>query len=308
MYLYASGVVSSLESKLLKKETLDKLLNSVTEQELINNLSQTDYEELLNTQNNLDSILKISLKRLFEFIKKQSPSKQVTSFFLTPLDFDNVQTLIKYELLKKDCNLDLIEGEFSIKQIKTAINQKKFNCFSKHLNKTLEDFYELNISNDSAKVDLFFKKRKYQALKEIFKKGIIKELCFFDLDITNICILARSNDINHFKSQMVECGSLNLDILEELFNKKENALYLIQDDALRNIAKNIFDMIEDEKNVFYPKEMFFLKKLKPKKNEINTEVPFINYIFEKMIEIRNLSMVFNCFYNNIEHKPKIIEY
>jgi V/A-type H+-transporting ATPase subunit C len=148
-YGYASGRLRVLETRLLNKASIGRLLEADTAREVLRLLAEGDYGIALSEFSDpadFEKALEIEMKRTYALIDELSHDPDLTQIFRIRWDFHNLKVLLKASYLKDlSPNTDDILVKFGtipIEDIKLTIEpeaEKKGNTLPDYLIIALED-------------------------------------------------------------------------------------------------------------------------------------------------------------------------
>lgn len=121
-YAYTVGVVRSLETKLLKKNHWERLVDSKNEEEIFMVLSDTPYASL--KRDTVEETLKEAEKENEFFLKKMIIDEPIINFFRMEKDYYNLKALLREEIFKTKVTLK-DGGRYTAEEIKKALKGEK---------------------------------------------------------------------------------------------------------------------------------------------------------------------------------------
>lgn len=305
-YYYLSGESASLMNTLLPKEILFKLSSAQSFDEAIEILRGTSYESYLASVD-IDEALLIEKNNLLSFIKKECEDKNISSFFLLPIDYDNIESVCKARSngLAESTYLESC-GLYSFDFISQNMRQKNFEAFENPFIEEMLYVYNKKSATDSItprEFDLIFQSYKFKNLKALFSKGLMKELVYFLLDCENISIVMRCASLDEVQQNLITFGNLDGDKLAKIWQQDRSVL-LDEQGELEDLIRASFN----SKNL---KNLANFELLKRKKIlEIISryvhcginEGAFVCYVYSKLFEIENLHLIFNLHRQNISDR------
>lgn len=307
-YLYANGVVASLSSSLITKESFNRMIDSKTNVEALSILQETNFGSgiAIETPFQIEDILSFETKKLLSFIKTESPIEELVSFFTLPYDYNNISAFCKSLVLGQNASIFIeAEGSFEISKIKEYVTAKNFDGFNnKYIKSALNEFQAIaskpNIKGDE--VDFLFKKYLYDNLLEVCSKNtIIKKMVETRIDIENISCAMRSPTQYHLEQQLLDTINIDKDTLLQIFKKSKEALYRVTNPLLSKFVKLALQENKEKSFVEFEKlkNTYPLLFLEDKKNDIDSIGPFASYCFKRMIEIKNIRLIMSYHNNNL---------
>ena len=126
-YPYAVGRVRVMETRLLDRPKLERLLEAKNEEDVWRSLAETPYAGGANAGNHYEEeiIFQNRRKEVSDFLLKFAGEDPLVKVFLWRDDLHNLKVCVKAETMKKDLrHLFLETGYFSVSLIKTAWERK----------------------------------------------------------------------------------------------------------------------------------------------------------------------------------------
>lgn len=302
---YSFGVASAKEAQITTKNVLKQMAEAINLEQAKNIFSSSPIgAKYLDTP--IEHVVWAEEKELCEFIKTYSPNKLVRDYFLTPIDFDNLNVLCKYDFLQNNSKPFLVEGNEKIANLIEAIKTNNSQILdNKALAKTFENYLQLkpNKSTTLAQIDLIIKKSKYTYLKEICHKGEIKDYVLCLLDLQNLSVIMRCQDEAKVKEQFVAFGHIDKESLMQIFEKNQEVLQknFCQNQLLKDIIQVVLSKGTAKAILEFDKQLnnFMLHLTCQKKFDLGSLAPFLYYVFKKQNELKNLNLIFSCKKNGI---------
>lgn len=129
-YLYASARVHANECNLLRRESIDKMIDARTAEEALKVLYQCDYGESgseLSNPADFDELLKLEQRKLHEFIMSIAPDKDLFALFFYPYDYHNLKTLLKAENVDRTADDILSDtGTIPVSKLRVMVRERDF--------------------------------------------------------------------------------------------------------------------------------------------------------------------------------------
>ena len=190
-------MVRVLEKKLLTKNKLDRMIEAETPEEVMKQLSETEYSQNMfdiQQPQEYEKILKRETERVFNLVRELSNDKEIVDILSLKYDYHNLKVLLKGRLANKDFSTLLMDaGTQKIEKLKLKFDIKNYNDLpeeiSKAINEVEKDFLE---NNDSQKIDIIVDKYYYKnrdilekfdliGLEEVMKeKGVKKTQAYLE--------------------------------------------------------------------------------------------------------------------------------
>lgn len=295
MIYYSNGVASAKSRELFSKSFYDQLINAKDYNNCLELISSTFW---VGETQDIDKMLDSKKQELFDFIKYNSPSREIIDFFLLAQDFDNLGVICRLMSVGKNLHTTLVAGE---------TNPKDLVCFletgvTKNIDKALLNAFKNKPSDLSlSQIDLYFKQKKYETLKSKVKSQIMKNLLFDTLDLQNICVMLRCENKDAFLKNKVVSGFLNEKVLNKIFEKDESVLFELSG-LTREIAEIAF--VKNKQKAFAQIDRLAselpLLSIKPFAKETDTVAPFLEYCFSYLAQLKNIKMILSLKRNGVK--------
>ena len=161
-----------LETKLLDKPKVERMIEAPSASEVLRILNETEYANVssnIKRPEDYEEILTAELKRVYDLVYEISPVKEVVKIMSLKYDYHNVKVLLKAKVLGKDFSSMLIKlGNIDLQEIKRKIdgdNLKSLNgTIGKGVQEAMKVFEE---TKDPQKIDIIIDKYMYKELVEI---------------------------------------------------------------------------------------------------------------------------------------------
>ncbi|KGO14436.1 V-type ATP synthase subunit C [Clostridium botulinum] len=306
-YAHAVGRLRVLETKLLDRTKIERMIDSSSPEEVIKILEETEYSNYMasvNRPEDYEFILKEALNDLYKLMYEITPENLVVDVMNTRYDYHNIKVLIKEHILEKDLsNIYVSLGTVSISLLKEHLSSKKSNdvnpIMAEGISKALEAFDK---DKDPQMIDIVLDSYMY---KDMFYKAsklddkFLKEYIKMHIDFTNIKTLLRAKkqekDRSFLNEVIIEDGNVNKDVYMDLLNEpEENILKKLPGSLYEKIfADGIEDYINTGKLNYFEKlsDNFLMEYVKKAKYITFGLEPIIGFIIGKETEIKVLRII-----------------
>lgn len=306
-YAHAVGRLRVLETKLLDKTKIERMIDSSSPEEAIKVLEETEYSNYMASVNrpaDYEIFLKEALNDLYNLMYEVTPENLVVDVMNTRYDYHNIKVLIKEHILEKDLsNIYISLGTININLLKEYLSSKKSKdvnpIMAEGILKALETFDK---DKDPQMIDIvldsyMYKDMSYKASK--LDDKFLKEYIKMHIDLTNIKTLLRARkqekDRNFFNEVIIQGGNINKDVYMELLNEPdENILKKLPGSLYEKIlAEGIKEYINTGKLNYFEKlsDNFLMEYVKKAKHITFGLEPIIGFIIAKETEIKVLRIV-----------------
>ena len=309
-------MVRVLEKKLLTKNKLDRMIEAETPEEVMKQLSETEYSQNMfdiQQPQEYEKILKRETERVFNLVRELSNDKEIVDILSLKYDYHNLKVLLKGRLANKDFSTLLMDaGTQKIEKLKLKFDIKNYNDLpeeiSKAINEVEKDFLE---NNDSQKIDIIVDKYYYKNLLRIAKKinvSVIMDYAQGLIDFQNIITLFRvkkqNRDIKFLENVIHEGGTISKDkIVESINDSVEIIINKFKKEKIGNyLQKGLEEFTETGRLSGLEKisQNYLMELNKDSKYIIFGPEPLFTYLVAKEREISAIRMIMVSKINNIE--------
>ena len=211
-----------LETRLLDKAKIDRMIDSDSAEAAIKVLQETDYANVMSEVKRAEDyeiILSSELKRIYNEMYSMSPSRALIDLMGIKYDYHNIKVIIKGMILEKDfSNLLIPVGVNEINKLKYSIENNELSGFAPIMRKAIEEAIEdYNSKKDPQRIDIIIDKYMFEDMKLIAKEiddkfadKYVKSL----IDLTNVKTLLRVKKQNKSREFLLSV------VMEALLIKK----------------------------------------------------------------------------------------
>ncbi|MGL5151512.1 MAG: V-type ATP synthase subunit C [Clostridium sp.] len=304
-----------LETRLLDKSKLERMIEAHSPEEALKVLSETEYSNGsidLKKPENYEVLLSEEIEKLFTSMYDMCPVKSAIDLMSIKYDYHNIKVIIKGKILDKDFSYMFIPvGKLDVDKLKLDIETDNLSDLSKVMREgievTLKDFDE---TKDPQRIDIILDKYMFKEMKEISAKindTFVDKYVSAVIDTTNLKTLLRVKTQNKGRDFLnfvaIEGGKIGKDTLLNLYNDTpENIatklgytdyaeiLKLGIDAYLSSNSANIFEKLADNYTMDMMKEAKFIP--------FGIE-PILAYVYAKETEIKVIRIIMVGKLNNI---------
>lgn len=269
-YPYANGTIKVIESDILDKSKLSKLLK-VDKEDFVRTLIDSGYGP--NSAKNIEEVIMYENEEVIKLLNEITPDKKHTDLFFFAFDCLNIKSLFKQKIF--NINLDVFSksGTIDISLLRQLIidedcsnGPKQLIDFIKKVKKAIEGVTSPRLI--SSIIDQHF----YSYVLHENKNHILKKYLELKIDIANLSTLIRSTNLNfsldQFLEMFIENGKIKKEVFIEAYPFKKEKEYLF--------------------NPYYNEKFTKVLKLYGENKDLNSfERQLNNYLLEFMSEFRN---------------------
>ncbi|MDQ0148502.1 V-type ATP synthase subunit C [Eubacterium multiforme] len=219
-----------LETRLLDKAKIDRMIDGDSSNEAIKVLQESEYANVMTgvkRPEDYEMVLARELKRIYELMYDASPSKTLIDIMSIKYDYHNVKVILKGMFLKKDFSDMLIPvGKEDTALLKHSIENNNLGDLPKIMRSGIEEAKEdFEATKDPQKIDIILDNAMFKEMKEIAKKlddRFVDKYVRVLIDSTNIKTLLRvkkqNKDRDFLGEVLIKGGAIDEDTLISLLN------------------------------------------------------------------------------------------
>jgi V/A-type H+-transporting ATPase subunit C len=228
-FLYATGRVRVLETKLLSRSDIERILNADGPEEAFKILSDTDYGNDLSdvaSVYDFETVLEESIKRTFGVVRQSVEEPRIIRFFTLKYDYHNLKVVVKNQILGiKSKEYFSYLGNVNPEEMQKLAEEDKSADVPENIRNAYNEAIELYESTkDPQQVDIVIDKALYDDMRELataMNDDFLKNYLVTSIDLINIKILVRLMKIKAEGKTLAEAllpgGKLGIDFIESLF-------------------------------------------------------------------------------------------
>ena len=306
-YAQAVSRLRAIETKLLDRAKLDRMIDSSTTVESFKILGETEYGAHMpkaKKPEDYEIVLSEELKSLYSLMYNVSPEKKIIDLMSVRYDYHNIKVLIKGNALGKDLSYLFIPvGTIDTNVLKNIIELKDYydlNPIMREAVEKVEESYEKE--KDPQKIDIILDSYMYKNMLSIATELNIDYLLKFvkiNVDLSNLKTLLRikkqKKDREFLQQALLEGGTIDIDTLVQLLNESnENIISKLDYTNYSEVLKfgidefsktgrlNKFEMLSDN---------FIMNFIKDAKYVSFGAEPLLAYIYAKENEIKIVRII-----------------
>lgn len=230
-FLYASARIKALETKLLGKSTIDRILEADGPEEALKVLSDTDYGSDIAEMNNIydfEKVLANSLKRTYKDVADSLKDDNIIRFFILKQDYHNLKVLIKGKILG-------VSGKQYFSELSTISTEEMEKLIDEDVSamvpESIKNAYRnamtaYESTQDPQQIDLILDKALYEELYKLVKAAgndLLSRYFSALVDLINIKTMFRliriKADVRVLDKALLPGGTISKETLEKLFGE-----------------------------------------------------------------------------------------
>ncbi len=311
-YAYASGRIRVLETRLLNRSAIGRLLDADSASEVIRFLSEGEYDTAfadIRDPSEFEKALEIEMNRIYDFVDELTYDPELTEIFKIREDFHNLKVLIKASYLQgtkgNSYNNTLKKGTIPIDDIKLAIDPEaeKKDVVPDFIMKAINEARsQYEATQNPQMIDIVidnqlhsFMYQRALAYSNLFLGGYLEALA----DLNNIKSFIRikmlGEGIRLLDSALLPYGSLD----KKLFLRKFDDTVESFSADLSNttyadvVAEGLRRWSDDHSLAMFEKlaDNYLINYIKPAKYIIFGVEPLIGYFLAKEHEIKQIRII-----------------
>lgn len=304
-----------LETRLLDKAKLDRMIDGNSAQEALKVLQESEYANVMSgvkRAEDYEMVLSSELKRVFELMYDASPSKALIDIMSIKYDYHNIKVLLKGMKLERDFSDMLIPvGKIELSTLKHCVLNNNLGDLDESMRNGImranEDFES---TKDPQRIDIILDNAMFEELRSIAKSlndNFVDKYVRVLIDSTNLKTLLRVKKQNKGREFLLDViidgGAIDKDTLVALLNDSpENISNKLAFTEYAEILK--FGMEEFSKNGSASEleklvDNYIMKMMKEAKFIPFGVEPLLAYIYAKETEIKVVRIIMVGKLNNI---------
>ncbi len=319
-YAFATARIRSIETKLMNRTKLDRLMDIADPSDAIKVLMESGYgtDRLDNSKDgaaNVEVLLSSEHKKAYDFLFEILPDPEIAHLFMRRYDYLNAKLILKAEFLGLDIKRSLsplgtIKPEVLIRIIAERKLSELPQIFGDAISESLDSFAQ---TGDPQTIDLILDRASYENMltdaknsEEPFLVELVEKLS----DTANIRVFIRakllSRSSNFIRKALVGGGKLPGSFFEEFSDKSLDQFFDgMKAYGLEKLAKELMavvknpDGLSEVERVLEDSIIVFLGQAK---YDIFGVKPVIAYLFFKETEIKNARLIMTGKINNISQE------
>lgn len=305
-YAYAVGRVRALETRLIDKSKLNRMIEAPSPDEVLKILAETDYATAvagLNSYHDFETVLTDELGRTFTELQKMSPRPEIIAMLMLRFDVHNLKVLFKAKYLEIEPELLLPMGASPLSKLQDGVTGLDFREFSPRLRSAAEQIAEeFALTRDSQVIDLILDRFLFTELiqssreaRSSFLEGFFQK----QIDLTNIKTFIRvqrmGRDREFLKKVLLPHGRLTPDLFTRFLGEPLESLAreLAMSEYGPLVEEGVREWLDRESLVRLEKlaDDFITASLQcGKQNPFGLEA-LIGYLWAKEIETINIRLI-----------------
>lgn len=306
-YLYSVTRIRALETKLLDKAKIERMIEAKNAEEVIKILYETEYASSISeikSAEDYETVLSKELSRTYELLKEISPVPELTNLYLLRYDIHNLKTLLKSSYLGEE-NDELLSGigTIPVQKLKEMVKEKDFSGLHPMLAECAEEVVgEFTVNPDPQLIDVALDRCLYELMYKVAqdnKSSFLMDYISTQIDLINIKSLVRVKAIGYgrdfLKKVILSNGKLDYAFFSDVFDESLETLIdrLAYKDYGKVVEEGISNYIKTKSLTKYEKlsdDFIFGLAKKGKYVAFGIE-PLVGYLMAKENEVKIIRMI-----------------
>ena len=305
-FAYAVGRIRALETRLLDRSKLERMIDAASVDEAIKILAETDYGSAvaeLAAVHDFEEILQREMALTLAELEKMSPQKDLIALMRLRYDVLNLKILLKAKYLQVKAELLLPLGTVPLSTLQAMVDEERFRDLPGPLRSALDRIMEeFPLTRDPQMIDLALDRVLFEQLMAEaarLQSPFLKGLFARQIDLINLKTFIRvkrmERDRDFFKKAVLPGGRLPLDRLISLFDEPLDALHgqLSRTDYATLIEEGVRGWMEKGSSALLEKlaDDYITTYLQRGKRSAFGPEPLIGYLWAKEIEVKNIRLI-----------------
>ena len=307
VYAYAVGRIRVLETRLLDKIKLERMVEAPSIDEALRILAETDYANMvaeLSDVYDFEQILKAEIRNTYLLMQKINPEPHLTDLISLKYDIHNLKVLLKGKFLKEASDELLFPvGTIPLDKLKAIVAEENFQELPTALCAAVEQIIEeFHLSGDPQVIELFLDRTLYNMLignARDFRSAFLEGLFMREVDLTNIKSFLRIKRMGRNRNFLIKAllpyGSLPTDLFTNLLDEPleflTSRLAMSEYDAVVN--EGVREWQKSGSMTYFEKlaDDFLIDYLQQGKRKTFGLEPLVGYLYAKEIEVKNIRAI-----------------
>lgn len=305
-----------LETRLLNKVKIERMIDSTSAEEVLKILQETEYASLMGNikrAEDYDMLLKEELNRVYSLMYKISPDPVIVDIMSLKYDYHNIKVMLKGRALDKDFSHMLIPvGIVDIEKLKNYMSTSDYRELSPKMREAILEaekvYHELK---DPQKIDIVLDQYMYidmLARAEETKINFLIDYVKKSIDFSNIKSVIRlkkqHKNAKFLKEVILTGGDIENNVLLRAFDEPiENMAAKFSSTKYAEVVRlGLEEYLKSGKLSELEKlsENYIMKTLKDAKYVTFGPEPIFAYIAAKETEIKIIRIIMVGKLNNVD--------
>jgi V/A-type H+/Na+-transporting ATPase subunit C len=306
-YAYAVGRIRAMETRLLDRAKIERMVEAKNADEALKVLGETEYGDYLaelESVHGYENMLDLELRRVYLELRRISPEPELINIFALKFDYHNLKVIFKAHKMgeKRDDLLAAEVGNIPVTELARAVSDDDYRNLPPKMRQAAERLSEFfRTDTDPQLVDLWLDRAMFEEILEKahrFDSPFINQYFTYLLDLINIKTFLRVKRANRPKefleAALLPAGSVDMtklvqpaEPLEVLIDRLMWGNYSqVMEEGIQSYQKT--DMLTRYEKLA---DDFLIKHIKQAKYLTFGPEPLAAYILAKENEIKIIRIV-----------------
>ena len=306
-YLYSVTRVRALETKLLDKAKIERMVEAKNADEIIKILNETEYGSSISEMKDIEDyeiVLSKELSKTYELLREISPVPELTNLFTLRYDIQNLKTLLKSSYLDEENDGLLSDiGTIPSQRLKKMVKEKDFSDLDPIIRECVEQVIgEFTVNPDPQLIDVTLDKCLYNLMYKTAKdnnSSFLMDYISTQIDLINIKSLVRVKAMGYgrdfLKKVILMNGKLDYSFFNDIFDESMETLSdrLAFKDYGKVVGEGISNYIKTKSLTKFEKlsDDFIFEIAKKGKYVAFGIEPLVGYLMAKENEAKIIRMI-----------------
>lgn len=222
-YAYAVGRIRAMESRLLDRGKLERMIDAESAEDALKVLGESEYAEYLaelESVHHYESMLDKEMRRLYLEIRRLTPNPELVDFFALKFDYHNLKVIFKAHKLGEKREELLVGdlGNIPVGVLAKAVAEEDFKDLPPHMRQAAEKLVETFLLDpDPQLVDLWLDKAMFTEMAEraaAMDSDFFRQYLTYLIDLQNIKTYLRvrraNRPVEFLDDALLPGGSLDI--------------------------------------------------------------------------------------------------
>ncbi|HYF83229.1 MAG TPA: V-type ATP synthase subunit C [Clostridia bacterium] len=306
-YLYSVTRIRALETKLLDKAKIERMIEARNADEIIKILNETEYGSSISEMKDIEdyeTVLSKELSKTYELLREISPVPELTNLFSFRYDIQNLKTLLKSSYLDEENDGLLSDiGTIPSQRLKKMVKEKDFSDLDPIIRECVEQVVgEFTVNPDPQLIDVTLDKCLYNLMYKTAKdnkSSFLMDYISTQIDLINIKSLIRVKAMGYgrdfLKKAILINGRLDYAFFNDIFDESMETLSdrLAFKDYGKIVGEGISNYIKTKSLTKFEKlsDNFLFELAKKGKYVAFGIEPLVGYLMAKENEAKIIRMI-----------------
>ncbi len=231
-FLYASARVKALETKLLGRNAIDRILEAEGPEEAFKVLGDTEYgNDLANLENvyDFEKVLENSLKRTYKTISDSIKDRRIVKFFTLRHDYHNLKVILKRKIVNLDVKGYFSKlGEVPVDELQKMADEDITAMVPANFKDAFAKAWEVyETTQEPQQIDIVIDRALFEELKGLVEEigdSLLRDYLASLADLMNIKTMVRlthmNSDVRVLERALLPGGNLDSDFFIKQFSEQ----------------------------------------------------------------------------------------